>query len=296
MDLILHLGAHRTGSTALIRCFGKNVGKLTAAGAVIRPPEALRAVPDFSPVPDLARRAAGGDVTAGERLSAVRDRLAADVRAVARAGARRLVLSDENMIGTMLPSLKARLLYPDAALRLAAYAAVLPQPPALVAIAVRTLATWWPSVYGYVLPRHPLTPFGALTDALADSGRGWTDVVADLRGVFPGIPVLIWRQESFAQDMTRVVAALAGLPGPEGLERVAARIKEAHLRKQGDRIHELRRSDPALAGPELEARLAMMGDAKGRSLGFRPPQRAALDALYQTDLDALRAQPGVTLI
>ncbi len=292
MDLILHFGAHRTGSTALIRCMEKNRDRLAAAGVAFRSPETLRAVPDFAPVAELTRRAAQGDAVAGDRLGLLRDRLAADAAEAGRQGATRLILSDENMIGTMPASLKHRTIYPDAAARLAAYATVLPARPALIAFAVRGYAGWWPSAYAYVLPRHPLPPFGALGDALAQGGRGWADVVRDLRAVFPGVPILLWPQETFADGMTRVVAALAGLAGTDGLEPVTARINPAHLRRQVEQIHRLRKEDPTLAGKALAARLAMLGEVKGRPPSFRRPQKAALEERYAADLEGLRVVAG----
>jgi hypothetical protein len=296
IDLILHLGAHETGSTALVRCLEKNQDHLAAAGVALRPPEVLRAMPDFAPVLELTRRAAEGDAVAGGQLDVLRDRLATDAADAERQGTLRLILSDENMVGTMLAALKSRIIYRDAAARVAAYASVLPKPPTLIAFAVRSYAPWWQSAYAFVLQRHPLPPFGALGEALAQGGRGWVDVVRDLRGVFPGVPVLIWRHEAFADSMTRVVAALAGLAGTDGLQPVTARVNPAHLRRQVDQIHRLRKDDPTLAGKALAARLAMLGEVKGRPPSFRPPQKAALEARYETDLETLRAEPGVTLL
>lgn len=295
MDLILHLGAHRTGSTALIRCLDKNAARMAEAGVALRPPEALRALPDFAAAADLTRRAAQGNDAAAGKLDAVRAGLAAGAADAERQGKVRLILSDENMIGTMRASLTDRVIYRDASARIAAYADVLPKPPAMIAFAVRSYVAWWQSAYAYVLPRHPLPPFGALGEALAQGGRGWVDVVRDLRGVFPKAAIVLWQQETFAGNMTRVVAALAGLAGTEGLEPVTARVNPAHLRHQVDHIHRLRKDDPTLAGNALAVRLAMLGDVKGRPPSFRPPQKAALEARYETDLDTLRAEPGVTL-
>ena len=87
MDLILHLGAHRTGTTALQKVLQARRRLLKLSGVQVLGPSALRstgwALPDRG------------------------------------AGISRAVLSDENLIGTMFGNFTSSALYPRAAVKLA---------------------------------------------------------------------------------------------------------------------------------------------------------------------------------
>jgi hypothetical protein len=289
MDLILHLGAHRTGSTALIRCLRKNDTLLRRAGVGLWPPQAVRHLPHFGAVPELALEAAGDDA-----LAHLRQVLAAEADRLQMTWCRRLILSEENLIGSMQMNLSGADLYPDLVQRLAAYAAILPRTPSIVALGLRDYASLWPSVHAYLLPRHLLPPFAGGAPALCGMPRGWTDVVADIGTVFPGAQILLWRHDLFRARMTRVVATLAGVATADGIDPVRQDVNPARFRHSADLIHQLRRDDPALAGRALDARISEAGpDARGAAPAFSPAQSAMLDARYARDLAVPGGQAGV---
>jgi hypothetical protein len=294
MDLILHLGAHRTGSTALIRCLRKNDALLGRAGAGLWPPELVRDLPPFGAVPELALKAAGGAARADKALVHLRQVLKTEADRLEATGCGRLIMSEENLIGSMRMNLSKASLYPDLGNRLAAYAAVLPRRPAVVALGLRDYGSLWLSAYAYVLPRHPLPSFADIAQALCHMPRAWPDVLADIRAVFPDAQVLLWRHDQFRTRMTRVVAALAGVAAADGIHPVHEDVNSARFRDAADLIHRLRGDDPTLAGRALEARIAGAGpDARGAAPAFSPAQAAMLDARYARDLAALGGQAGV---
>jgi hypothetical protein len=296
MDLILHLGAHRTGSTALIRCLHKNDALLQRRGVALWPPETLRHLPRFGAVPELVVQAAAGAAPAEERLAHLRRALTAEADRLEVTGCKRLILSEENLIGSMQANLSGGGLYHDLGQRLAAYAAILPRAPAVIALGLRDYASLWPSAYVYVLPRRLLPPFADIAQALCSMPRGWPEVVADIRAVFPGAQILLWRHDMFRDRMTRVVAVLAGTGTADGINPVRRDVNPARFRQSVDLIHRLRRDDPTLAGIALAARIAEAGpDARGEAPAFTPAQAAMLEARYRHDIGVLYAEPGAVL-
>jgi hypothetical protein len=303
MDLILHLGAHRTGSTALVRAIEANDRLQTADGLALWPPDALRAIPAFSVLPTLGPRADKGGATAQRRIAGLRRVIGNEMAALERAGRRRLILSEENMIGLMAQNLTAGVLYPDAGVRLRAFAQALPQAPAAVGLGLRDYATFWPSAYGYTLPNRTLPRFDALAAALAagvsagPDPRGWPAVVDDIRTVFPGVPVLLWRQERLGAAMAVVIAALAGLPDAGGITVPAQQANRAWLAGAADLIHLIRAREPDLAGSAMIDRVATLRQVvPSERPAFAAPAAARLTATYARDLERLAATEGCRFV
>lgn len=113
MDIILHVGSHRTGSTSFQHYLRGNRADLMAEGTALWEPSMLRdgvfdglfAAPRMRNGRNLQRRAMGR-----VRLHAAQ---------VKRAGAKRLLVSEENMIGAPRACLRAATLFPAIGERLA---------------------------------------------------------------------------------------------------------------------------------------------------------------------------------
>lgn len=293
MDLILLLGAHRTGSTALERVLARNEGALGAVGLGFWPQEDLRQEDGFNEVFALARRPAR-DRAARAALEGLGARLASRWQAQAGRGTRGLLLSEENMLGHMAANLRRGVFYPQAAARLRAYAALLPAPPRRIGLGIRSYADCWVSAYRYCLPRHDLPEFADLRDALALQPRGWCDLVTDIASVFPGTELLVWPQEALGAALPAIAARLIGYPADAAaLDVPARRVNAAPQAGDAALIHALRRDRPGLKGPDLELALApLRGSAPAdadpaEAQDFTPAQRRALDRRYALDLDEL---------
>lgn len=301
MELTLHLGAHRTGSTALMRCLMRNVETLSDEGVIVWPPAVARAIRDFPRVPVLYDLAAAGEPRSRRRL----DRLGAGLsRRIAAEGgaAARLVLSEENMLGAMRENLAEASLYPGARRRLEAFASVLPQAPRRIGLGLRGYRRFWLSSYVYMLPRKPvvgraLPRFQDIAPILAQSPRGWVEVVEDIRAVFPGAEILLWRQEDLPVRMMQVAAALTGRPDAAGLRPFLKRVNASGDGADCDLIHHIRAREPGLTMREIQARLP---DLRGKIAAF-PPDFAAREAAhlaerYARDLAVLGAMGSQVLL
>jgi len=270
MEIVLHLGAHRTGSTAVDQALSRNRRLLWENGIGLRLPGDLRAIADFGAVAELAPRAAEA-AEAARRLGGVRAAIDRQVRMATRRGRVRLILSEENILGTMQGNLRARALYPDLAPRLAAYAAVLPA-PARIGLAIRSYDTVWMSMVRHVSHAgHPVRGRG-LAAALAAAPRGWPEVIGELRAAFPAAAILVWRQEALAGNVTAVARRLAGL---------------------GDGVAMI----PHEAVANASARYAAQDGAAVPRLAFSAAEAERLRARYRADLGRIAAMAGgVTLL
>lgn len=293
MDLILHLGAHRTGSTALLRCLMRSERVLAAEGLSIWPHKTQRALPRLAETPLLYALSLIGDASAAKPLDRLRAEIARRLAVAQKAGAKRLLLSEENMLGPMRESLMEAALYPVVADRLTAYASILPTEPCRIGLALRSYTGYWLSSYIYVLRRHALPRFSEIAPALASGPRGWADVVEDIMTVFPKAEILLWRQEDLATDMPGIAAALAGRTTTKDLSPVLRQINAAGDGADCDLIHLVREAEPEITPSALKARVeALRGTVPSAPPRFSPSQTAAMEERYRADLGRLAALGG----
>uniref|UniRef100_UPI0035C84ABF hypothetical protein n=1 Tax=Palleronia sp. TaxID=1940284 RepID=UPI0035C84ABF len=169
--LVLHLGAHRTGTTFLQQFLRVNERALLAKGCqVVYPPKSRK-----SGLPPLLNGLT--------------------------------VISEENYLGGMRGCVRTGTPYPFAAERLTQ----LPEPLAsadMVYLSIRDLAEWWTSVIAFgVKMGHPL-PTPAALEHLSRSQRGWVDVVEDILAALPTARLVVrdagWRLDDPAAQLKRL--------------------------------------------------------------------------------------------
>ncbi len=272
MRIVLHLGAHRTATTTFQRTLGDNAEALQRAGIAYWGPRRLRAglfdgLYGGAPVPPPRRegRAAG--------------RVALQIEMAARAGATSLVVSEENMAGTMRLITQAQRLYPDAGARVARFADAFAGNELTLGLSVRCPDAFWASVLGWRVLRGGSLPHPALCDRLVTQPRRWRHVIADLAQAVPQARIVVWTHE-----------AMAGRPGD-----LLAHLTGASVPLKGSD----RWCNPGVRLPELRAYLADIGadpalarGAAGRFMPFDAHQRAAMRGQYGEDLDWLAAGAG----
>lgn len=265
MELILHLGAHRTGSTAFERMLES--ADLAGAGAALWGNARVRAIPGFQ-----------------EGVGA--EAFAAEWAGQAAQGTGRLVICDENILGTMLGNLMAGALYPDLPMQLARYARLFPAPPRRIGLGIREPASYWTSCWSFVARRRWVPGVAETAPRIAAHPRGWADVVADLRAAFPHAAILVWPHEGLDRRLPATAARLLDLP--ETLFTApASRINAAHAPGYLPAILRLRAAEPAMTEEAMRAALSREVPEPGYS-PFTPDQRAALAGRHARDLDLLR--------
>ncbi len=170
---VLHIGAHRTGSTLFQEYMFKRKPAALERGIVIdgimqtRQELLARVIYDARPE------------TIGEEQA----RLCGWVRQHLDEG-RRVLISDENLIGTMERNLAERVLYPMPATRLARLGPLMEMADTLY-LSVRSPAEWWTSCVTYLCSRVTKLPDRAAFASLARVRRPWAKLVGELAAAFP---------------------------------------------------------------------------------------------------------------
>lgn len=274
MECHLHIGAHRTGTTAMQKLLQGHSGLLAAAGVAFRGPSALRRSGLF----DVIQRALHGQVPP-KRHQAMR-RLLQDWLDEARP-ASRIILSDENLSGTMLKNHVSGLLYPDAAARLAAFGALLPVQPDVVHVTIRDFVGYWQSVAAHLASRGKLVSFDA--ERLSQgAGPSWLPFLQGVRSAFPAASLRVMRYDDTV--VSRLARALVGdevgalLPAPwRSLSLALDDVATARIEALA----------PGPAREALAQTLRLHRDPPERV--FLPDEARDLHAAYAADWQALRA-------
>ncbi len=282
MELTLHLGAHRTGSTAVEKTLLESRNFLMREGVAVWPNEKVRGIKGFGVVGDGLN-----GLAAGANFRDVWD----EVRLP------RLVICEENMLGTMQDNIERAAFYPDVAVRMARYRDFLPGHVARIGIGLRDYAGFWTSSYAYVLARKPLPGFAPVRRAVMQNGgaRGWCDLIGDLRGVFPAAEIVVWTLDAVKADLAGVAARLTGVPRA-GLRPVARAVNAALDPRYIPAMLALRARAPELSESALRAELETLPAPAPFAL-FAEAEQAALAARYARDVAALTAgYAGVRMV
>lgn len=274
MECRLHLGAHRTGTTSAQKLLETRHRKLREGGVVFLGPKELRGWGLFETLSKLMEGRADP-----HEAEAKRNVLADHINS--GGAVKRLVISDENLTGSLHLNYDSASLYPEAAARLAALAEVLPLPPDVVCFTIRDFAGLWKSAHAHLAFRHKAGTFDA--DHLASSaGNTWLPVLQAIRATFPAA-----RFRVLGYDETIVSRVVGTLVGPELAASLPKERRTFGLALNEDVAAQLK---DILPGPERE-RLALELRSK-RDLterAFSSDQMQVLAQAYARDWDDLRA-------
>lgn len=242
--IVLHLGAHRTGTTRIQKILDENSTQMRAHGIeCLTPPR-----PGKRDAPTIRR------VLADIRKSALRrywwQRYAARQRARSACArwcrpsnsCRVVLLSEENLLGNIFDVAAPRSIYPEAEHLLMALKKCLPYPVTRVCIGIRSYDTFLVSAYAMLaVYGTPLPPFEEIAPRRAPLLEGWPLLVQRARDAFPAAELRVWKYEE--ADLDRQL----GLLGAEAAGKLTY--------STGDRVN---------AAPTLEAiQAAAAARAKG---------------------------------
>jgi hypothetical protein len=189
----------------------------------------------------------------------------------AKSGVKTLIVSDENMIGSVRSNLRSRSLYPAIGERMARFAPAFDGAITRVVFSTRAQDLYWASCAAYGVARgHPMLRKVAF-DAMTASARTWHDVIADLSCAIDGADIAVLPFERFAGRPDATLHAISGRDAPSnGADEWLNRGPDAAtLRK----ILETRN----IAAPEL-------ADVTGKWRPFDAAQTAALREDYADDM------------
>ncbi|OAN72847.1 hypothetical protein A8B78_19260, partial [Jannaschia sp. EhC01] len=205
-------------------------------------------------------------------------RCAMRAEAVRQTGATHLVISDENMIGSLRGALEHTRLYPDAGRRIAAYAHGFERHRVTVAVCVRDYADWWTSAMAFRLSRGGPLPRTDLRECLVTQPRRWRHIVEELARVLPDARIVVWSHEASASAPHRLLEELTGFTTP------ALDAAPRNLRPTAEALRQVM--------TDCDIDPAQFNWPEGRFMPFTADETQALDAQYQEDLAWLSAGAG----
>lgn len=152
------------------------------------------------PVPSRLGRA--------RQLARAKGRIAIRLAKLDERGIRRLVISDENMMGSMRANMRTCSLYASVGERMARYHAAFGTDVRRAVICLRRPDTYWASVFGYCLMRIGRLPAPEDMARIAAMPRSWRDVITDLACAMPGVDIVALPHEWWGHDASARLAAL----------------------------------------------------------------------------------------
>jgi len=271
MDVILHIGAHRTATTSFQAYMRANADVLTARGVGFWGPLRTRngVLTGVVPVP--------GVVSAEQQFILARGRIAVQCDRAQANGLRHLVVSDENMIGTMRQNMRFGTLYCGIGERMARYHAAFGGRIARVMISIRSQDKYWASSIASVIPRGENMPNAGTLERVVSAPRSWRDVITDLSCAMPDTEIQVVTYESFG-----------GLPEVKLAQMTnhSMQAPTAHARAWLNRAPDLAALRVALDGrPDAD----MLPKGEGRWQPFTADQVAAMREDYADDMFWLSA-------
>lgn len=272
MDVTLHIGAHRTGTTTFQHGVRQHLAALHEHGIGVWGPERTRK----SVFPGLFQNS----TAPRKRNPALRAQGRARMLA-ARAeqdGLKQLLVSDENMLGSCAHSLRHRALYPAAGERMARVSAAFAGRINRIVLSVRAQDVWWASAMALVVERGHPVPTPARRAAICNSARTWRDVITDISCAVPEAEICVLPYEHFANRPHAVLSAAVGFDLP---------YAKAHKVPRLNASWELRKLRALVA--EQAGDLTHLPDLDGRWQPFTPEQQARLAEDYADDMHWLIA-------
>ena len=268
MKIILHIGAHRTGTTSFQSYMRRHASALAADGIGFWGPARTRKglFAGIQPGPGISVQAA----------RRARGRILLQLDKAQKRGVQTLVISDENMMGSSRLNLRAQSLYPDVGERLARFVAAFDHHVDVVAMSVRSLDYFWASMAGYGVWRGHEVPTSYQIARIAERRRSWRDVVADVACAAPHAAIKVLPFERFSGRADRVLAV--------SREHNAPVDSDPRWENRGPTCDDLRRSLTE-RGSDPDA----IPETDGRWAPFNTEQCAALREAYADDMHWLLA-------
>lgn len=216
LDIVLHLGAHRCATTTFQTFLWANRVALAKSGLTCWTPRRTR----DGLMHGLMKHPALITLEDEEQGFRSVGRIRLEVDRLARAEQSGLLISEENIIGTMRNNLADTRLYPLLHERLRRFVPAFEGARLTIGLCVRTYEEYWASALAKLVAWGGAVPSAYLLDFLTTQPRRWRSMVRDIAAIFPEAEIVVWPFERLAgrpQDQLRLLwqAELPSLAAPD---------------------------------------------------------------------------------
>lgn len=263
MKVLLHIGAHRCATTTFQEYMRQNRTQAALSGVGYWGPQVTRSglFQGVLPGPQLLPK--------GDPAKRARGRIKLKLASERATGYSQLVISDENILGSMRQNLHLGTLYADAGDRLARFGEAFDGELTDLVLNIRALDHYWTSALTYGVARGFPFPTEAMLDRYAKSQRSWRDVITDIAKALPNVNLWVQPFETFGGRPNAQLTSMTRIRAP----RAHARIRLA----RSPRVEEL-------AAYLMDEDAAKLADQYGLWRPFNAEQAALLREAYADDI------------
>lgn len=286
--VLIHAGAHRTGTSSFQLCLHENRALLAGRGFDVAYP-GRDGVPQGHLRLPLPRRRHGD-----KRIPEYAERLRPVLARLAEPG-QGLILSEENLPGPMLHFYHGAF-YPASRKRFLSLAGALDERPAHVLFVVRAYAELYVSAWRKRAEDNPVAPFSEIVPQFMAMDRGWPELVAEMRDTLAPdrLTVVPYESRGESRDLLRhLLPDLSGEDLKEPARTVNLSATDAALEALQRRYH-AGETLPRKVWQRIVRTHADQTNPRGIA-AFSETDRRALDARYHADLARLADLPGISL-
>lgn len=293
MRIVYHLGAICTDEERLLRCLLKNRGVLAEQGIVV-------------PGPNRYRNLLRDTVISLKGQAATRDTQALVLDQIMDEDqAERLILSWDSFL-SLPPWVLDGGLYKAAAERVRAFSQIFPEIEAEFHLAIRNPATFLPALFAkQATDKKRAKTYDQFVGRVDILDLRWSDVIAQVLDVNPGVPLTIWCDEDTPLIWPEVLQAVSGHSPSTVLEDRDELLTQIMSAEGLDRMRVYLAGHPtptpAMRRKVVSAFLDKFAIADRIDMdvelpGWTEETVADLTESYDQDVARIAAMPGVTFI
>ncbi|MEP4197559.1 MAG: hypothetical protein ABJL99_18200 [Aliishimia sp.] len=130
------------------------------------------------------------------------------------AGIQTVLVSDENMIGSVRANMRTAELYPAIGERMSRYAQAFNGKITRIALGIRAQDRYWSSAIAYGVARGHPVPRKRKLESIATNTRSWRDVVTDLNCAVPGAEICVLPYESYYANPQTLLSKTCKIVAP----------------------------------------------------------------------------------
>ncbi|MFD1160567.1 hypothetical protein [Roseovarius aestuarii] len=290
--LVIHMGAHKTATTYIQSALNAQREPLKSQGILMVLPSDLRGTGMLQGKKTQGAAAESGDGAGSKKrnLTTLLGEMAADP------DTRRIVVSEEGLIGSPRNNLNRRSLYPNLTSKLANLPKPLDHPNVTFLLSLRDYGSFFSSNVTTAVRRGNIFDPEQLHASLLLMHRSWVDVLTELRAAFPSAALKIWRYEDFEALEPLIFSELA--PGFEVTpsDRLFGTLSGNAIKHILDQVGP--ESGPEITRPVVRAAVRKYPiSARNPSFSLWSEEEAAhLTFRYTLDWQAIcRGYPGIVL-